>query len=321
MPLHLDNGLKRVLSAWRKGISWQFNLKFVIITLRYPVWEKIMTTVKIVTDSLANLTKDEIEKYDIRVANLNVLVDGISYVDNESFVNKENFYNVLAQAKELPKTSQPSIGTFLDIYDSFEEGTEIISLHVASCLSGTGSAAKQAGDLSKNHVTVIDTEFADRGEAFQVLAAAKLAQQGASKSEIIAEIERVKNNTVLYLCIFTLENLVKGGRVGKAAGILSNLLNIKVALALQNNVLVPVHKGRGDKSIQKFLDEVIYPELEKDEISDVGLAYVSPSEFVLTQEKRIQDIAKTKDLVTGFTVPTISIHTGQGAFAMMYCKK
>lgn len=276
--------------------------------------------IKIVTDSIANITQEEMAKYGITVTNLNVLVDGVSYVDNDAYVAKETFYNVLSQVKELPKTSQPSIGAFLEVYDSFEEGTEIISIHVTSSLSGTVNAARQAADMSKNNVTVIDSQFADRGQAFQVIEAAKLAQAGASKADILAKIEEVRQKTTLYISVFTLENLVKGGRVGKAQGLLSSLLNIKVILGLEDGVLKPAAKGRGTKSIQQFLDTTVYPDVFEGTVKECAISYVNETDFVNEQTALLQSKLPQEVLHFGYTISTVSIHAGLGAFAITYYK-
>lgn len=275
-----------------------------------------MTKIQIVTDSLGNLTQEEIEKYNIKLVHLNILVDGISYSDKD--VSKHEFINMLKNAKDLPKTSQPSIGNFLEIYDSFEEGTEIVSLHVASVLSGTSEAARQAGELSKNKVTVIDTMLAERAEAFQVIEAAKLAQGGATVEEIVAHCEKIRKNTKLYLCVMTLDNLVKGGRVSRAKGLISSLLNIKVIFEFTDGVLTPMQKGRGVKSIEKFIDEVVIPELKSKQHEECSLGYVSTTPLLEDTISKIKGSSTVKFAGVDYTIPTLAIHVGEGAFAISY---
>ncbi|MBS4761653.1 DegV family protein [Carnobacteriaceae bacterium zg-ZUI252] len=275
-----------------------------------------MAKVQIVTDSISNLSQEEIEKYNIKIVHLNVLVDGVSYSDKD--VSKETFLDLLNNAKELPKTSQPSLGHFLEVYDSFEEGTEIVSLHVASALSGTSSAAQQAGDMSKNSVTVIDTTFADRGQAFQVIEAAKLAQNGASVDEIVSYCEKVKDNTTLYLCVMSLDNLVKGGRVSKAKGLLSNLLNIKVIFEFKDGILTPLQKGRGVKSIEKFLHDIALPKIKEKVQKECSISFVSTTKLIDDTIEKIKEMTQIQDMHFGFTIPTVAIHTGEGAFALMH---
>lgn len=247
---------------------------------------------------------------------LNILVDGVSYSDKD--VSKDKFISMLKNAKELPKTSQPSIGDFLEVYDSFEEGTEIVSLHVASALSGTSEAARQAGELSKNNVTVIDTTFAERAEAFQVIEAAKLAQSGVSVQDIVAHCEKVRQNTKLYLCVMTLDNLVKGGRVSRAKGLLSSLLNIKVIFEFKDGILTPMQKGRGAKSIEKFIDESVLSDLKKSQHKECGLGYVSSTAFFEETAEKIKALDTVEHMYVDYTIPTLAIHVGEGAFAVSY---
>lgn len=275
-----------------------------------------MTKVQIVTDSLGNLTQEEIEKYGIKMVHLNILVDGVSYSDKD--VSKNEFINMLKNAKDLPKTSQPSIGNFLEIYDSFEEGTEIVSLHVSSALSGTSDAARQAGEMSKNKVTVIDTMLAERAEAFQVIEAAKLAQAGATVEEIVAHCEKVRQNTKLYLCVMTLDNLVKGGRVSRAKGLISSLLNIKVIFEFKDGVLTPMQKGRGAKSIEKFIDEIVIPDLKSTQYEECSFGYVSSTPLLEDTITKVKELSTVKVSGVDYTIPTLTIHVGEGAFAISY---
>lgn len=101
---------------------------------------------------------------------------------------------------------------------------------------------------------MIDSDFTDQGLSFQVIQAAKLAQAGAGVPEILAEIERVKQNTKLYIGISTLDNLVKGGRISRTTGLLSNIFNMKVVMDFENTELIPVAKGRGVKTFNKWFD-------------------------------------------------------------------
>lgn len=147
--------------------------------------------------------------------------------------------DMMANAKALPKTSQPPIGEFVELYDRLgEDGSEVISIHMTKGLSGTVEAARQASNLSSSKVTVIDSDFTDQGLSFQVIQAAKLAQVGAGVPEILAEIERVKQNTKLYIGISTLDNLVKGGRISRTTGLLSNIFNMKVVMDFENTELI-----------------------------------------------------------------------------------
>ena len=108
--------------------------------------------------------------------------------------------------------------------------------------------------------------------------AAKLAQEGASVEEIVARIEEVKQNSRLYIGVSTLENLVKGGRIGRVTGLLSSLLNIRVVMEMKNDELQPIVKGRGQKTFKKWLDELMQ-DLSGKEIAEIGISYAGGPDF------------------------------------------
>ena len=188
-------------------------------------------TIKIVTDSTITVEPELIEKYGITIVPLAILIDGVLYQDTD--LSAAQFMSKMKVSKNLPKTSQPPVGVFSEVYDQLaEDGSQIISIHLTKALSGTVEAARQGAMLSNADVTVIDSDFIDQGLKFQVIEAAKLAAEGATKEEILAAIEKTKKNTELFIGIANLDNLVKGGRVNRVTGVLSGLLNIKVVLEL-----------------------------------------------------------------------------------------
>lgn len=102
-------------------------------------------------------------------------------------------------------------------------------------------AARQGATLSGADVTVLDSGYTDQATKFQVVEAARLAQAGASKEDILAAIEDIQKKTELYIGVSTLENLVKGGRIGRVTGLLSSL-NIRVIMTMKDHQLEPVAK-------------------------------------------------------------------------------
>ena len=215
-----------------------------------------MSQVKIVTDSSVTIEPEVVEKYGITIVPLSVMVDGVLYSDAE--LTEGEFLQLMKSSKNLPKTSQPPVGVFAEIFEGLaEEGAQIIAIHMSHALSGTVEAARQGATLANADVTVIDSSFTDQAMKFQVVEAAKLAQEGASVEEIVARIEEVKQNSRLYIGVSTLENLVKGGRIGRVTGLLSSLLNIRVVMEMKNDELQPIVKGRGQKTFKKWLDELM----------------------------------------------------------------
>ncbi|EGO8488862.1 DegV family protein [Enterococcus faecalis] len=277
-----------------------------------------MTNVKIVTDSSCTMEKSLRDELNIHMMPLSIMVDGVVYPDDDHLPG-EKFMDMMANAKALPKTSQPPIGEFVELYDRLgEDGSEVISIHMTKGLSGTVEAARQASNLSSSKVTVIDSDFTDQGLSFQVIQAAKLAQAGAGVPEILAEIERVKQNTKLYIGISTLDNLVKGGRISRTTGLLSNIFNMKVVMDFENTELIPVAKGRGVKTFNKWFDE-LKSELSKiSNVRQIGISHADGLELANGFKEGLQAIFKDMDIPVLHTNPVIATHTGKNAFAIMY---
>ncbi|EGO7800245.1 DegV family protein [Enterococcus faecalis] len=277
-----------------------------------------MTNVKIVTDSSCTMEKSLRDELNIHMMPLSIMVDGVVYPDDDHLPG-EKFMDMMANAKALPKTSQPPIGEFVELYDRLgEDGSEVISIHMTKGLSGTVEAARQASNLSSSKVTVIDSDFTDQGLSFQVIQAAKLAQAGAGVPEILAEIEHVKQNTKLYIGISTLDNLVKGGRISRTTGLLSNIFNMKVVMDFENTELIPVAKGRGVKTFNKWFDE-LKSELSKiPNVRQIGISHADGLELANGFKEGLQAIFKDMDIPVLHTNPVIATHTGKNAFAIMY---
>lgn len=277
-----------------------------------------MTKVKIVTDSSCTMLQSEREKLAIHMIPLSVMIDGIVYPDDHN-LDGEKFMEMMAAASALPKTSQPPIGEFVELYDRLgADGSSIISIHMTQALSGTVEAARQASNLSTSNVTVIDSDFTDQALSFQVIQAAKLALNGADVQEILAEINHVKEQTKLFIGISTLDNLVKGGRISRTTGLLSNLFNVKVVMNMVDTELVPVAKGRGMKTFNKWFDE-LKNELEKlSNVKQIGISHADGLELANTFKEGLQAVFPEMEIPVLHTNPVIATHTGKGAFAITY---
>ena len=275
-----------------------------------------MSKIKIVTDSSITIEPDLVEALDITVVPLTVMVDGIVYSDND-LKEDGKFLSLMRNSKSLPKTSQPHVGLFAETYEKLiKEGAEqIVAIHITHSLSGTLEASRQGANIAGADVTVLDSAFTDQAMKFQVIAAAKLAQKGSSLEEILARVEEVKKKTELFIGVSTLENLVKGGRIGRVTGLISSLLNIRVVMELKNHALNPIAKGRGNKTFNKWLDNLIAT-IKDRKIAEIGISYAGASDFANGLKDKLQAYVE-KDIAVLETGSIIQTHTGEGAFAVM----
>lgn len=274
-----------------------------------------MTKIKIVTDSSVTIEPELVKQLDITVVPLSVMIDNVVYSDAD-LKEEGKFLQLMQEAKNLPKTSQPPVGVFAEVFEELsKDGSQILAIHMSHALSGTVEAARQGASLSTADVTVIDSSFTDQALKFQVVEAAKLAQEGKDMEEILTRVEAVKNNTELYIGVSTLENLVKGGRIGRVTGLLSSLLNIRVVMQMKDHELQPIVKGRGAKTFKKWLDELTTT-LSERSVAEIGISYSGSADWAKEMKESLQAYVE-KQISVLETGSIIQTHTGENAWAIL----
>ena len=198
--------------------------------------------IKVVTDSTADLPADVAKDLDITVVPLNVHFGEETFKDGVD-MHPEEFFDRLVNEPILPKTSQPSVGMFLDTYRSLlEEGHDVVSIHVSSKLSGTVNSANQAHEQSGagERIVVVDSFQVGIALGNVVTAVAEVVRGGASKTEAVDAAYRFKDQVNVYLLVETLEYLQKGGRLGKAQAFLGSLLQVRPILSVKDGEVHPL---------------------------------------------------------------------------------
>ena len=278
-----------------------------------------MSRVYIVTDSTADLTEEEVKQFEISIVPMNISIDDDNYIDGVT-ITKEEFKQKMIESAELPKTAQPSIGRFVEVYDELgKNGDSVISIQMMRSISGTVDAARQAVDITETNVTVVDSDFTSRSMGMIVKEAAKAAQEGKTVEEILEIVEDAKKRTTLYLTVVNLDNLIKGGRISQVMGMFSNLLNIKLFLQVINGKIEIIQKGRGLKSLQKKYDEIFEQmKATPNGIQEIGIMHAGLSDFNEGNIARVRDLFPDVPLTIVTTSPIIMSHTGVDAMAITY---
>ena len=273
-----------------------------------------MAKIKIVTDSSIKIEPEVVKELDITIVPLSVMVDGVVYSDSD--LKEGEFLRLMKESKNLPKTSQPPVGVFAEVFEALAETADhIIAIHMSHALSGTIEAARQGATLANADVTIIDSSFTDQALKFQVVEAAKLAKDGAELDEILQRIEEVKEKSELYIGVSTLENLVKGGRIGRVTGLISSLLNIRVVMQMKTHQLQTIVKGRGDKTFKKWLNE-LEDKLTNVDIEEIGISYAGTPAYATEMKERLQKFVE-KSISVLETGSIIQTHTGENAWAIL----
>lgn len=201
--------------------------------------------IKIVTDSTADLPASLAHEMGIIVVPLNVHFGNEVFADGVT-IYPDEFYQRLVSSSELPKTSQPAVGAFIETYNQLlTDADGIVSVHISSKVSGTVNSAQLAvSEIGSKVIEVVDTLQASLALGLIAIAAAKVAQSGATLAEVVAEAQSASERARFYGLVETLEYLEKGGRIGKAQALLGSLLRIKPILTLHEGIAHPVEKVR-----------------------------------------------------------------------------
>ncbi|MDP4171340.1 MAG: DegV family protein, partial [Bacillota bacterium] len=206
-----------------------------------------------------------------------------------------------------------------EVYDRLDrEGYEILSIHMSGKLSGTVRSAESAASMTKAKVTVIDSEFVSKALSFQVMEAAEMAIEGKGVQEIVKRLETIRQNSRLYVMVDTLENLVKGGRIGKGRAFIGSLLNIKPIASLEGAEYSPVTKVRSHSQFVKFLVKQFIEDVKGRTIKGVGIAHAEASELAKKIQESIFEETGYQVEDIDYTNSTVCTHAGPGAIALMY---
>lgn len=278
--------------------------------------------IAIVTDSTSYLSKEEIEKYNIHIVPLSVNLPSGTYIEGVDITASE-FYEKVRTEKDFPKTTQPSVGMFVEKFEELaKDYDEIISLHLSSGISGTLSGALQAGDMVEG-VTVhgFDSEIACYPLGMFAIEAAKMAAEGKTSAEIIAELERLKASMGAYFIVDDLSHLQRGGRLSATSAFIGGLLQVKPILHFKNKVIEPFEKIRTRKKairrVEELLEEAVKKNADLNAVVIHGNCEAEAKEWV--EELKVK--FPTVDFTISYFGPVIGTHLGEGAIAMGWMDK
>ncbi|OFI05070.1 DegV domain-containing protein [Clostridium acetireducens DSM 10703] len=217
-----------------------------------------MDKIKIVTDSTADLPKEVVEKYNIDVLRLLVNFGQETYTDGLD-INLKQLLNKMENSNIFPTTTQFNPQKFVQCYKKYlSEGYKILSIHLSSKMSGTYQSACIAKSmLQTDDIVVIDSQNVTSGLGLLVMKACRLREEGLSIKEIEKEILNTIPHVKSVLAFETLDNLVKGGRLSKTAGIIGNILGIKPILTVEDGEMKVKNKVRGSKKAVRLIVDTL----------------------------------------------------------------
>jgi len=268
-------------------------------------------TIRIVTDSTADLPPDVIEKLGITVVPLYVRF-GDEVLRDRVDISEDQFYHRLTHDPVHPGTTQPTPQDFARVYRELaKEADGIVSIHLSSKLSGTYSSALQAKEIVGDicHIEVIDSLWVSMGLGVLAMDAAAAASAGKGMQQI-ADEARAMIPRIKYLAMFdTLKYLHLGGRIGKAKCLLGSALNIKPLLTMKDGEFHAVGRAR---TRSKGMERLFEFAKGAGDISDIGVVHSTTPDDAQALVERLAPILPNARLIVARLGPVLGVHAGPG---------
>lgn len=278
--------------------------------------------IAIVTDSTAYLNKEEYEQDGIYFVPLSCIF-GKEVFKEEVDITSDEFFEKVRESEKLPTSSQPTVGDFTTLYEELQaDFDEVISIHLSSRISGTyQNAFNVAKSMDSITVYPVDSGLAGAGLAFQVKEAARLAKKGESVNTIIDRLEEMKTITDIYFVVDDVTNLIKGGRISKAAGGVATLLKIKPVLTMRAGEIIPQDKIRTKKKAMRKMEN-LFDEAVKNAHYPLQATVVHAYTEAEAREfmQQLEEKYPTVRFNFSFLGPVVGVHTGEGAIGMSWTK-
>lgn len=273
--------------------------------------------IAILTDSTCDLPQELREKHDIRVIPLQLIWGEETLYDGRD-IDAETFYKRLPVDPIHPKTSQPSVGDFAELYKQIGEvADEIVAVLISSELSGIIASAEGAKEMVDIPVHVVDSRTVSLGLGMIVMSAVETREAGADSAAIVAAAERRAANSRAVIMVDTLEYLHKGGRIGGAARLLGTALDLKPVLHLVDGRLEPVSRVRTrSKAIARML-EVAIDGLDRDAPLGGAVLHSAAPEDAARVAEQYQALYNPQEFMVSQVTPIIGVHVGPRALGVI----
>ena len=282
-----------------------------------------MIKVAIVTDTTACIPRELVERYGIELVPVDFIFDDKVYQDGID-ISPNQFYALLRRAKKLPTTSGSLPAPYLEAYrKASSRATSILCLTLPSKLSGMFNSARLAKQMAREAlpnvaIEVLDCSTAAAGQGLVALAVAKAATSGKNLTEVVATAESVMQRVSLFATLDTLRYLVKGGRVPKAAALVSSLLQIKPIFTVNGGDAFPVVNARTTPGAIKRILKLMAEKVVKGQPLHVAVMHADAMDKAILLRDCISSQFNCADLfITEFT-PVMGVHTGPGVIGVAF---
>ncbi len=215
-------------------------------------------SIKLITDSSADLPQELLVKHKIDVVPLTIHMDEEEFLDGVN-INSRQFFEKLDSLKTMPKTSQVTPQQFIEAFEkALHDHVEVICITISSNASGTYQSAVLAKEeVGSDRIHLIDSSVLSMGTGLVVLEVAELIEKGTSSVDILEQVASIKSRVSQIFSVDSLEYLQKGGRIKRSSMVIGKILNIIPILTVEDGLTVPIKKARSYKAVFRFFKDFV----------------------------------------------------------------
>lgn len=273
-----------------------------------------------ITDSTAYMEEDWAREHGIYVVPLNVIF-GEESLREGAEITTEAFYARMKDAKALPKTSQPSIGDFVSLYERLaEEYAEGIAIHISSGISGTYHTSVQAASMVGFPLKAIDSRIATYPMTYMLKEGIRLEAEGYGADEIAERLEQMKGKFESYFLVDDLHHLHRGGRLNAAQYLVGSMLQIKPILTIKGGKIIPVEKIRTFKKAKERIYEHFNRDAEEKVPMKACVIHANALDEANKWAEELRSLYPHVEYHLSVFGPVIGTHVGAGTLGLTWYK-
>ncbi|MGX7031119.1 DegV family protein [Vagococcus zengguangii] len=279
----------------------------------------------IVTDSTAFLPENIKNHPDVYVIPIPVIIDGKIYNEGVDVADEGQFYQLLKASKELPSTSQPSIGEVLETYNSLAKAgyERVISIHLSSGISGfINNLIGMSPGIEEIEVIPFDSKITSMPMGHMVKVALEMSQADESLDDIISRLEYIRDNTEAFLIVDDLNHLVRGGRLKNSSAIIGSLLKIKPVLKFDQGSIVLSEKIRSSKKAFARAEDLVAKHYKKAKAEHIYyLIHANSLQIAEIEKIKLEEKCPGIQIEIGHLGPVVGTHVGEKTIGFAWTAK
>lgn len=277
-----------------------------------------MSRIAWITDSTSCISLEEARELGIHIIPVSVIMENQIYKDGVD-ITPDEFYAKLETITELPKTSQPTVGEFSDFYEVLKHDYDCaIAVHVSEKFSGTINGSRLGADMANFPVHIVDSKITSEAMKQLLLKGKKLEEEGLEPEEIASLLRDMADHVKGFVCIGSLEQLRRGGRLSGAGFLVGNLLQIKPILTFDDGSLVPFEKIRTLKKAESRVLALFEEAAQRNAAYRVSVIYSGASEKAKDWLHLLREKYPNITFNLGQLSPAIGVHVGAGTLGILW---